>query len=177
MLCAVTLHQCLEDKCTFCLVFYFCRFFHLFQDDLLNILYIYSPLVYICSPVCRQFSVLNSLSSSASWRSPRGASVQAQPHQPDGECDRVSADGVRRGGKTSAPTLLVQRQPASSPNVRYMVTFLHVSQKVSPPRSKLPVRFKSQQEIKFKIKLLNIVLRMHDNFFQMLHLLFYFPSL
>ncbi len=54
--------------------------------------------------------------------SPGGAQVQAQPHQPDSECDRVSADGVRRGGQTSAAPLLVQRQPASPPNVRCMNT-------------------------------------------------------
>lgn len=54
--------------------------------------------------------------------SPGGATVQAQPHQPDGECNRVPADGVRCGGQTSAPPLLVQRQPASSPNVRCVNT-------------------------------------------------------
>ena len=67
---------------------------------------------------CQRFDCTFSLLISVSCRSPGGASVQAQPHQPDGECDRVSADGVRRGGPTPAPSLLVQRQPASPPNVR-----------------------------------------------------------
>lgn len=53
--------------------------------------------------------------------SPGGAAVQAQPHQPDSERDGVSADGVWRGGPTSAPLVLVQGQPASPPNVRWKI--------------------------------------------------------
>lgn len=47
-----------------------------------------------------------------------GTALQTQPDQPDGQRDGVPADGVRRGGETASPPLLVQRQPASPPNVR-----------------------------------------------------------
>lgn len=86
-----------------------------------------SPVLRGCSltsaPVCVNPAHLQSptrlFSGSASFG---GASVQAQPHQPDGQRDGVPADGVRRGGETSPPPFLVQRQPASPPNVRCVKT-------------------------------------------------------
>lgn len=63
------------------------------------------------------YLVYNLLLSSGSC-SLGGTSVQTQPNQPDGQRDGLPADGVRCGGETSPPPFLVQRQPASPPNVR-----------------------------------------------------------